>query len=402
VRIIQLTNWHRFGGGSDNIARMTAQLLVERGHDVRILAHDSQEYSGSLRGKLSAFVHGVYSLPGVREVRDTIAEFRPDVVHVHEVYPHHSPWVLAVCKRAGVPVVMTCHDYRLTCPNATHLSQGQACTRCATHGAHWCAIKNCRGSRAESIAYSARGITANVFGLFRDSVSMFITPSEMVQRHMIEVGGFAADRFVVVPNVVDSVAEPANPAKGRYVAYAGRIAPEKGVDTLIEAARIAGLPLHIAGATTSQSNSHSDVVWRGLLDDSALSEFYRGARFVVTPSRWNEAFGLVAAEAMMHGVPVIASRSGALPELVEDGVTGLLFDAGNVSALANCITTLWNDPARCTQMGLVARERMSALCSASSYCDRVLTVYERAGANAPFRQPRGAASPPNELGVTQL
>ncbi|MCC6153626.1 MAG: glycosyltransferase family 4 protein [Candidatus Hydrogenedentes bacterium] len=400
MRIIQLINWHRFGGGSDNIARTTAQLLSERGHEVRMLAHDSHDYASSLRGKLGAFVHGIYSAPGMREMQEAIAAFHPDVVHIHEVYPHHSPWVFASCKRAGVPVVMTCHDYRLTCPNATHLSHGEACTRCATQGAHWCAIKNCRGSRSESIAYAARGITAHVFGLFRSNVSMFIAPSEMVRRHMIEIGGYDPNRFVVVPNVVDSVDEPADPAYGEYVAYAGRIAPEKGVDTLIEAAHIAGLPLHIAGAASSRTTDSEIVTWRGLLDSPALRAFYRGARFVVTPSRWNEAFGLVPAEAMTHGIPVIASRMGALPELIEHGVTGLLFEAGNAPELASRMTKLWNDPARCRTMGLAARTRILEMCSPSRYCERLIRVYEHASAYTPFRGPVSAI-PSNELEITQ-
>ncbi len=346
MRVIQLTNWHRFGGGSDYIARKTARLLENGGHHVRLLAHDSQALSQSARGKVTAFLRGVYSPAAIREMRGCLESFRPDVVHVHEVYPHHSPWVLAECRRAGVPVVMTCHDYRLTCPVATHLSRGAACTRCASGAAYWCAINNCRGNRLESIAYASRGAVAHAFSLFRNNVSQFVAPSENLRQHMIAEGGFDADKFVVIPNMVDYVADACNPASGEYMAYAGRIAPEKGIDTLIEAARISGLPLQIAGAAgeSYRRSSGVNVVWRGHLPHDQLAAFYRNARFVVTPSRWQGAFGLVPAEAMMHGLPVIASRIGALPELVDHGVTGLLFTPEDATELARCMSSLWPPP----------------------------------------------------------
>lgn len=275
---------------------------------------------------------------------------------------------------------MTCHDFRLTCPVATHLSQGLECTRCARGATHWCALNNCRGNVAESIAYAVRGAIAHTFSLFRENVSVFITPSAMLRDHMVRLGGFDANQFVVVPNMVDTVEEPCDPGTGSYVAYAGRVAPEKGVDTLLEAAAICGLPLHVAGAHGPGGlNTHgANVIWRGVLGSASLAAFYRGARFVVTPSRWREAFGLVAAEAMMHGLPVVASRMGALPELVEDGQTGLLFETGDANALAESMASLWHDTERCRRMGRAARAKALKAYTSAKYYKNLLRVYEHA------------------------
>ncbi|MCC6485895.1 MAG: glycosyltransferase [Candidatus Hydrogenedentes bacterium] len=380
MRIIQVTNWHRFGGGSDFMARVTTDLLKDEGHDVLLLAHDSRTLDSSLRGRLSAFWRGIASPKARAEVRDALRAFRPDLVHVHEVYPYHSPWILRDCKRVGVPVVMTCHDFRLTCPVATHLSHGRICMRCAKGGTYWCVLKNCRGSVAESVGFAARGAVAHHIRLFRDNVSLFVTPSQFLRDRLV-ASGYPEERFVVVPNMVEHVAEPVASGDGAYMAYAGRMAPEKGIDTLLEAAALCGLPLRIAGGGApplgTRPVSHS-VAFVGLLEKDALAAFYREARFVVVPSRWCEVFGLVAAEAMMHGLPVLAARSGALPELVEDGVTGLLFEPGNARDLADKMTGLWHDPSLRVALGRRGREKALAQYSSNVYLTRLVSAYRAA------------------------
>lgn len=381
MRIIQITNWHRFGGGSDFMAQATTDLLKKEGHDVLLLAHDSRTLESSLNGRVSAFCRGIASPKARAEMRDALRAFRPDLVHVHEVYPYHSPWILGDCSRGGVPVVMTCHDFRLTCPVATHLSHGRICMRCAQGGAYWCALKNCRGNLAESVAFAARGAVAHHFRLFRDNVSLFVTPSQFLRDRLV-ASGYPSERFVVVPNMVEPVGKAVlTPGNGAYMAYAGRMAPEKGIDTLLEAAALCGLPLRIAGGSAPPpgiSAVPSSVTFTGFLETQALAAFYHEARFVVVPSRWCEVFGLVAAEAMMHGLPVLAARSGALPELVEDGETGLLFEPGNARDLSDKMTALWNDASLCLALGKRGRERALAQYSSDAYLTRLVSAYRAA------------------------
>ena len=362
------------------MAQATTDLLKHEGHEVTLLAHDSRDLQTSLKGRVAAFCRGIASPRARIEMRDALGSVRPDLVHVHEVYPHHSPWILADCRRAGVPVVMTCHDFRLTCPVATHLSHGQVCTRCSGGATYWCAVKNCRGNLAESVGFAARGAVAHHFRLFRDNVSLFVTPSRFLRDKLIEAG-YPADRFAVVPNMVEHVEEPIVLGNGSYMAYAGRMAPEKGVDTLLEAAEHCCLPLRIAGGKAAPPGTKSvpdSVAFAGFLEKPALAAFYRDARFVVVPSRWCEVFGLVAAEAMMHGLPVLAARSGALPELVEDGVTGLLFEPGNARDLADKMTRLWNDPVLCHALGMRGREKALTQYSASAHFTRLMSAYRAA------------------------
>lgn len=394
MRVVQLMNWHRFGGGADFMAKVTAEVLRKSGHDVYMMTSDSADYDGSAMGRAAACVRGVYSRSARRNMREVLKDFAPDVVHVHEVYPAHSPWVLRDCRAAGVPVVMTCHDFRLACPVATHLSHGQPCERC-THGSPLsCFTRNCRGNRLESAAYALRAGVAKSLRLFLDNVDLFLAPSEFVRQRMV-AAGIPADKLRVVPNMVRMTKSAADPGAGTYAAYAGRIAPEKGVDTLIEAAWRAGMPMHVAGHVTSPPReTPPNVRWLGHLSGNALTEFYAGARFLVVPSRWFEAFGLVAAEAMMLGVPVIAANSGALPEVVEHGVTGLLFNAGDAQDLARCMMTLWKDAALCRQMGRAGRAKAMQSYTARHYFINLMTAYKAAAAGAPAESPGAANARP--------
>ena len=380
MRIIQVTNWHRFGGGSDYIARATTEILRQRNHDVVLMGHDSSLLSGSVRGKLEAFCRGIYSRRACVEMAETIKHVKPDLVHVHELYPYHSPWILNVCHDAGVPTVMTCHDFRFTCPIATHLRNGRDCDRCFNGATQWCLIHNCRRNYLESAAYALRSLVADVSGQFARYVSAFITPSHYLRRHLVRAG-FAPDRIAVVANTVASVPSAVpDPDRGAYVAYAGRIAPEKSIELLLDAARKTGIPVRIAGGSPPpeiQQRADANVTWVGKLNARDLADFYRGARFIVVPSRWREVFGLVAAEAMMHGLPVVASNSGALPELVSDGETGFLFKPGDVDALARAIEQLWQGPELCRNMGRAGRLRALQRYTADRYYERLGSVYHR-------------------------
>lgn len=380
MRVVQIMNWHRFGGGSDFMAKVTEEVLRKNGHDVYMMTSESAAFDGSLRGRTAACMRGIYSPSARREMREVLAHFAPNIVHVHEVYPAYSPWVLRDCREAGVPVVMTCHDFRLTCPIATHLSKGQPCNRCVDGSTTSCFTRNCRGNRLESAAFALRAGVARSFHLFEDNVDLFLTPSRFVQERII-ASGIPSDKVRVVSNMVRVAKTAADPGIGRYAAYAGRIAPEKGIDTLLEAAWRAGMPIRIAGQANSIPKSTApNVHWAGHLSGASLTEFYAGARFLVAPSLWYEAFGLVVAEAMMLGIPVIAANSGALPELVEHGVTGFLFNAGDAQDLARLMMVLWKDNELCRRMGMAARAKAMDLYTARQYYMNLMTAYTAAAA----------------------
>jgi glycosyltransferase involved in cell wall biosynthesis len=306
----------------------------------------------------------------------------PDVVHVHNLYPLISPSVLEACKDFGVPVVMRCPNYRLICPTGVHLRDGRHCDLCAGGREYWCALTNCRGNWIESSALSLRSMVVRFYGLIGQNVDVFVPPSNFVKQRLIE-SGVREDRIRVIPNTVRVPENSTDPAAGRYVAFAGRLSEEKGAETVIAAAkRLPKIPFRIAGEGhllgALQSTAPSNVEFVGQLDRRNLARFYEGARMAVVPSVWHEAFGLVAAEAMAHGLPVIASRMGALPEIVDEGETGILFDARDDEQLAEAIGHLWMDPELCRAMGGAGRAKVQREYTREIYYQRLLRVYGHA------------------------
>jgi len=386
MKVLQVHNRYRYRGGEDAVFEGTLRLLHAHGVDAAPFEKTSQDIQDTFLQKLQAVFTGIYSPSSGREMAQVLAAERPDVVHIHNLFPLLSPSVLAACRKAGVPVVMTCHNFRLICPIGVHFRSGHVCERCLDGREYWCMLKNCRGSRLESMAYAMRGMMTRRFGLFKNNVTCFIAISDFLKRRLV-AQGYPENRIDVVYNTVAVPDSAAEAAQGAYMAFTGRISEEKGVDTILAAAaQLPDIPFRIGGVgplyDTMKAAAPTNVVFAGMLDPAGLSDFYRCARAVLVPSVWHETFGLVAAEAMANGIPVIASRMGALPELVKDGETGFLFEAGNPADLAEKIQRLWNDAALAGRMGHAAYEHARREFHEDVHFARLMDVYNKAVALA--------------------
>lgn len=380
MRVLHVYNRHRGGGGSDNAWDATIRLSREQGFDVQTFERDSRSLPPGLGGRVSAFCSGLYAPEAVRGFARALEEFRPDLVHAHELYPLISPWILPACSRRGIPAVLTCYDYRLTCPVATHFHKGRVCEACKGGREYQAVLRNCRDNYAESLAYGLRNASARAFGLFRRHVSQFIVLTDFSRRWLRDEVGIEDARITVNACSIPLPATAADPAAGGYIAYAGRFVEEKGVELLIEAARRTGLPVKLAGnAPTHPALRAGDPVECVLTrSPEELAAFYRGARMLVVPSIWYETFGIVAAEAMSHGIPVIASRFGALQDTVRDGVSGLLFEMRSVEDLCEKITMLWHDADLCRALGAGGREQVRTRFNRELHFRRLTDAYRKA------------------------
>ena len=382
MKIVQVHNRYRYEGGEIDVFLSTFDLLKRNGINVDLLEKKSEGLDSTWFHKLNAFISGIYSFSAAREMNQMISQNRPDLVHIHNLYPLLSPSVLVSCRRAGIPVVMTCHNYRLICPVATLFSDGKICERCVDGKEYWCVLKNCRGNFSESVAYAIRSIFARSLGLFKKNVTIYIAVSEYVKNRLVS-SGLNKDLITVIPNMVNIPKSNGEPANGKYVAYIGRISEEKGIKTLLAAAsRRSNMQFLLAGngplLPAYKRCAPKNANFVGGLNKQQLSSFYREARFIVVPSEWYETFGLVVVEAMSHGLPVIASRIGGLPELVEDGVTGLLFEPGNSEELSSKMKHLWDNPDLCKKMGQAGREKAIREYNKNIYYKRLIAAYKKA------------------------
>jgi glycosyltransferase involved in cell wall biosynthesis len=380
MKVLHAFNHHRTTWGSDRARDRTIAVAQQSGIDTVVFSRDSRKLPPGLSGKVRAFVNGIYARDAVRAFEATLKSVRPDIVHTHELFPLISPWILPRCTAAGVPVVHTCYDFRLTCPIASHFVHGKVCRRCAGGHEAWAVLNNCRDNVSESLAFALRNAVARKFRLFQDHVAQFIVPSEYSFDWLMREVGIPPERIVVQPCEISMPSATPERDHGSYVGFAGRLSFEKGVHVLIEAARRNGLPIRLASnGELPRSVAPSDPVTAIITNShEELAEFYRHARFLVVPSLFEETFSVVSAEAMSHGVPVLASRIGALQSTVVDEVTGVLFEPGNVDDLTRKMRRMWDDPALCRRLGKAGQERVAREFNSATHLRQLRLAYDRA------------------------
>jgi glycosyltransferase involved in cell wall biosynthesis len=390
LSVLQVYNRYRAKGhGEDAVVAQTLRILRNNRIETALLEADSSELEASWLGKLRVAFEASYSTRSYVHAQALIRAKRPGIVHAHNLYPLLTPSVLAASRNLSVPAVLTAHNFFLTCPVYTHLSGAHICTSCMGGREYNCITRNCRENLPESILYAARAALTRARNLVFDNVCLVIALSSFAAKHL-ESAGYPRDRITVLPNSVPLPPTQATPQTGEYIAYAGRLTHSKGVDFLLAAARLTGLPLRLAGDPANSSfpkeTLPANVKFVGQLSRERMAQFYQGARFCVVPSRWFEMCPLVVLEAMSFGLPVIAFRVGGIPELVIDGETGLLCDLDHPEELAVRMRQLWNSPTDCAQLGNAARTRVQEHFNQDAYFDKLMSVYRRA-TDLGYRQP---------------
>ncbi len=403
MKIAIVHNYYGKLSGEETVIENLAALLVKRGVSVCRFSRSSADVEDKLSGKMAAFFSGIHNPFAATAFGEFLQINRPDVVHIHNLYPLISPSILPVCKAFGVPVVMTVHNFRLVCPNGLLLCRGEICHRCLGGREYWCVLRNCENSVFKSTGYALRTATARVLRRYYDNVDHFICLSEF-QKNILVGEGLPADRVSVLANPVsfdfkippsplykrgefssDVKIDPRQDHSGMtkdYVAYVGRISPEKDIFTLLEAARRLGaVPFKFAGDYHRMpevlKNKPMNVEFLGQLGAQEIVDFYRNARMVVFATRCYEGFPTVLLEAMSHGLPIVCSRIGGLPEIVEEGVNGLLYEPGNVDELTSRIQNLWGDAALCEKLGYEGLRKMREVYAPDELLARLLKIYNR-------------------------
>lgn len=389
MRILTIHNQYQFAGGEDAVVRAERELLEERGHTVRTLLADNRSIQGA-RAKFSAALGVVYSMEGKRRVAQEIADFRPNVVHVHNFFPLFSPAIYDACQSAGVPVVQTLHNYRLACPGALFYREGAVCESCLGRSLPWPGVvRGCyRGSKAQSAAVALMLGAHAMAGTWHRRVDAFIALTRF-QRAKMAQAGLPESRILVKPNfVADPGISPVSEAgEGAYALYVGRLSEEKGVSVLIEAYRRSGLaiPLKVIGegpdadalrASVSEAGLNETIEFLGRRESAEIGALMRGARFLTFPSVWYEGFPMVVAEALANGLPVVTSAIGGLPEIVDDGTSGWLVPAGRPDDWADALAAAWADPQGSAARGREARRKYEALYSPDANYAQLMAIYE--------------------------
>lgn len=381
MKILQCHNYYQLPGGEDQVFAAEGELMESRGHQVVRYTRHNDEVDQLSR---LALVRKTFSnRETYRELRSLIRRERPDVMHCTNIFPLISPSAYAAARAERVPIVQTLHNYRLLCPKAQMVRNGAICQKCLSTRTFWPAVAHrCyRDSRSASAVTAAMLATRWALGTWRHQVDRYIALTNSGRNLFIE-GGIPAEQIVVKPNFVSR--DPGvGSGGGEYAIFVGRLSPEKGIETLLETwTRLDGrIPLKIVGdgpladQVRVATETNPSIEWLGQRSHDDVLNLIGAARCLVFPSVWLEPFGLSMIEAFAKGTPVVASRCGAMVDLVDHGRTGLHFIPGDPDSFADRLREMWTNP-NLHQMRESAREVYEQRYTDEKNYELLLSIYE--------------------------
>ncbi|RRR99907.1 glycosyltransferase family 1 protein [Aquabacterium soli] len=377
-RVLLVHNAYQQRGGEDSVLESEMALLRQQGHEVALYHRSNDDIQAMSKPELLA--NTLWSRQTVRDIHDWAARFKPDVIHVHNTLPLVSPSVYWGAADVGVPVVQTLHNYRLACLDATFLREGRICEDCLGKVPWRGVVHGCyRGSALHSGAMASMLVMHRAIGTYRRKVTRYIALSEFGRAKLTQAG-LPAERISVKPNFLEWRDQPdwSNRDGGLFV---GRLSPEKGVDVLLQAlARLPSPNVRVVGGGPLEGQVHHQLGPNalGFQPLPQVMALMQSAAFMVLPSLWYEGFPRTIVEAFANGTPVVASRLGAMAEVIEDGVTGLLFTPGDVPDLTAKLAWALSHPQDMLAMGRAARRRYETHYSPDVNHAQLLSIYSQA------------------------
>ncbi|MFH0798831.1 MAG: glycosyltransferase family 4 protein [Pseudomonadota bacterium] len=407
LKIIQANNYFYYRGGAESCYFAIMRLLASMGHDVFPFSTKNKFNCASpyescfaetfdpdalrllpLPDKIGMALRTIYSFETKRRMSRFLERTSPDLAHCHNIYGALSPSVLCAFKERGLPVVMTVHDVKLLCPNHRMYIEHAACERCKINRFYNCAFHKCMGqSMAASVLGCVESYIHRFLKVYRRNVDVFITPSVFLRAKLIEYG-FPADQIISVPNFINVGVYSPDYEYGDYVIFFGRLEETKGLNILMDAAsELKGVvKIVVAGSGPMEADLRRRIVERDvdnvrLLGNvehgKGLIDLIRNSMFSVVPSIWHENFPQSILESYACGKPVIGANIGGIPEMIDDGETGMLFQASDAEDLAKKIRFMIGNRSLVAQMGRAARKKVMDEYLPEIHYERMCAVYSK-------------------------
>jgi len=402
MRVLLCHNNYTVQGGAEVFVHEVARVLRDNGHSVAFLAADEKDSdvrwkqyfpasvddNTSKVAAITQFPKMVYSVESKRAAERIIDEFKPDLVHCFAIYTKLTPSILDVFRAKGVPVVCSFNDYKHICPNYKLFHHGKLCESC--RGKHfWHAAWNrcAHDSLLYSTAAALESYAHRVLDIYRKNVRVFLFASEYMAQKTRQFWGQHSFRSEILRNPFDASSYPMQAVPGDYALYFGRLIDEKGVDILVKAAAIAAdVPVVVVGdgpdrgrlEKLNQELDCRNVDFVGEKWGKDLDQILAACRYVVVPSLWHENFPYVILQAFAMGKPVLGSNRGGIPELVENGERGIVYDAEDEHSLARHMNALHADDTEVRRLGKNAKQYVDEEFNDNRFYDRLMDIYTMA------------------------
>lgn len=394
MKILLVHNYYPVGGGEDSVVEEEWRMLEEAGHSVVPFFMYTKE-RGWRDFAISA-ICVIWNPAAYRKMRRTLRREQPDVVHCHNTFPLMSPSIYWACRKEGVPVVQTLHNYRLICANGMFLRKGSPCEDCSGRRFAWPAIRyRCyRGSVAGSMLLVAMQWLHRVSGTWRNGVQRYIALTDFAKSRFVESGLIPDEQISVKPNFIQDAGRPQAPAlKRKQAVFVGRLCEEKGSELLVTAwikafgnsDGLDGYELLIVGDGPRRAETEAACLGRaqecrirftGSMPRNDVLDILQDSRFMVLPSIWYEGFPMTMVESFACGTPILAAQLGSMCSIVEENKTGLFFTPGNVDALAEKIGWAVTHDDAIEEMGRNARVQYEKHYTPPANYQHLLDIYK--------------------------
>lgn len=389
-----LHNRYLVPGGEDQSSVAEAALLRDYGHEVEFLEEDNRRVEQL--GKARTALRTVWSRESYRRVDEKLRCGQFDVLHVQNFFPLWSPSIYYAASRNRVPVVQTLHNYRLMCVNSLLFRDQHICEECLGRLLPWRGVVHAcyRQSRAASAVVAGMAGAHKLAGTWRNRVKTYIAVSEFARAKYI-AGGLPAEKIVVKPNFIHPTPAPGT-GGGGYALYAGRLSPEKGIATMLEAWKSAGnaMPLKVVGEgplaelVVAAGRVGPEIEYLGGRPLPEVLDLMRSAEFLVFPSEWYETMGRTIMEAFAVGTPVVAANIGPPASMVVSGETGFHFAPGNVAELRERVEWCSRNPERLRGLRSKARQAFQAAYTGAANAAMLVAIYRMAQEQEPLSRPK--------------
>lgn len=406
MKILLVNNYHYVKGGAERYYFDLSQLLESKGHQIayfstlsnknidtkwkKYFLQNTHLQKKSIKNNLYKLCQSLYSLNAMYKISKLLDDFKPDIVHLNNIYYHISPSILREIKKRNIPIVQTIHDYELISPIISLSHQGKIC-EITKKNKYFRAISSVGvGSRKRlaSITAVVTSYVQKIFKSYERNIDVFITPSKFAKEKLLEYG-FGAKIIYTLPNFVETSKNPTNFVDNRYILYFGNFYEHKGLFFIIRLAKeCPSIKIKIIGSYTDVKvkkaikqylkNGNGNLIVIKHQSKSGLNSYIRSCSFTIVPSLWFEVQSYSLIESFAQAKTVVTNRIGGIPEFVEDGITGLLCNPGDYDNFKKNILYLWNNIDAAHKMGVNALDYVIKHHNPNDYYNKIMKIYKEA------------------------